>query len=73
MIATTIANMSGKILKKDMNEEFFIRDYLGENEPAQVVIKEYSLEEQRARFLAFKEKVRSVRPQWVHDKDKHES
>jgi hypothetical protein len=65
MLAAVISNVSGRMLKRMINETVFLPRYLDE---VRTPSREKSLEQQHAEFLAFKEKVRAVRPDWVRDK-----
>lgn len=58
MLATVIANVSGKTLKHSLNEINFMPDFLKERK--QSVIVEKSLEQQHLEFVAFKEKLNAA-------------
>jgi hypothetical protein len=61
-----MVNISGRTAKKPFKETDFLPDYLGEKRaPAR---KEKTLEQQRSDFLAFKAKLKAVRPDWVKEK-----
>lgn len=57
MLATVIANISGKTLKHSLKETVFIPDYLREKQPAVI---EKSLEQQKIEWAIFKEKYQNA-------------
>ena len=65
MITAAIYTSSLKT-KKIIPEQTFLPDYLGEKRAP--VRKEKTREQQRAEFLAFKAKLKAVRPDWVKEK-----
>lgn len=57
MLATVIANISGKTLKHSLKEKDFMPDYLNERNR---IVPDKSLEEQRLEFVAFKEQLQAA-------------
>ena len=57
MLATVIANISGKTLKHSLREDDFMPDYLKERTP---VVTDKTLEQQHLEFAAFKEKLQAA-------------
>lgn len=56
MLASVIANISGKVLKQPLKEKVFMPDYLATRQP----VVEKSLDQQRLEFLAFKQNLQAA-------------
>lgn len=57
MLASVIANISGKILKRTMREADFMPDYLQEQNK---IVADKSLAQQRLEFLMFKQQLQAA-------------
>jgi hypothetical protein len=55
MLASLIANISGKTLNEPLHEDFFMPDYLNEREQVEVVEK--SIEQQTEEALVFRQRL----------------